>query len=177
MLQKLASANGYDFHETLTGFKWLANETQRMERNQYHVPFAYEEALGYMLPGICYDKDGLAAVTAFMAAETRWRSEGLTPYSKLLQLYRLYGYHQTLNTYLISPDKEVTRKLFESIRGKKYSTFPVRRFRDMTEGFDSGTLDGLPILPPDPGSQMITIWTLTGVRLTIRASGTEPKVK
>lgn len=179
MIQKLADVHGFEFHETLTGFKWLANETQKLEKKGYHVPFAYEEALGYMFPSVCYDKDGLTAAMVFMAAETKWKKEGLTPYTKLQQLYSRHGFHQSLNTYVVSPDKETTSTLFQSIRARGNSalSFPVGRFRDMTKGFDSGTFDGVPTLPVDSNSQMITLWTLTGVRLTIRASGTEPKVK
>ncbi|KAI5302349.1 dihydrolipoamide dehydrogenase precursor [Ascosphaera pollenicola] len=179
MIHRLTESHGYEFHETLTGFKWLANETQKLEKRAYHVPFAYEEALGYMFPSICYDKDGLAAAMVFMAAETKWKQDGLTPYTKLQQLYSRYGYHQSLNTYVVSPDKEITSTLFQSIRARGNSalSFPVGRFRDMTKGFDSGTLDGLPTLPVDAHSQMITVWAMNGVRLTIRASGTEPKVK
>ncbi|KZZ97116.1 Alpha-D-phosphohexomutase, alpha/beta/alpha I/II/III [Ascosphaera apis ARSEF 7405] len=179
MIQKLADVHEFEFHETLTGFKWLANETQKLEKKGYHVLFAYEEALGYMFPSVCYDKDGLTAAMVFMAAETKWKKEGLTPYTKLQQLYSRHGFHQSLNTYVVSPDKETTSTLFQSIRARGNSalSFPVGRFRDMTKGFDSGTFDGVPTLPVDSNSQMITLWTLTGVRLTIRASGTEPKVK
>ncbi|KAI5287447.1 Phosphoglucomutase-3, partial [Ascosphaera acerosa] len=194
MLQRMAAAHGYEFHETLTGFKWLANTARRLEREGgYHIPFAYEEAQGYMFPGVCYDKDGLAAAAVFLAAESRWRrgggsssgtTAGLSPYAQLGELYRRYGYHQTLNTYFVSPDTAATDRLFASIRAQasqraiSATCFPVRRFRDATTGVDSGTLDGETVLPAGGAAgQMITIWTLMGVRLTIRASGTEPKVK
>ena len=56
-------------------------------------------------------------------------------------------------------------------------SFPVIRWRDMTYGFDSGTLDNVPVLPVDSNIEMLTVWSTRGVRFTLRASGTEPKVK
>ncbi|OJD13442.1 hypothetical protein AJ78_06095 [Emergomyces pasteurianus Ep9510] len=204
MLSKIARAESFHFQETLTGFKWLGNVARRLEcapssgsrdvegGEEYNVPFAFEEALGYMFPAISYDKDGLTAAMIFLAAaETYWRvNEGLTPYGKLMQLYGRYGYHENLNTYFVSPDVEVTRKLFEGIRGRvagkaekggtgmgTVGSLPITRWRDVTFGFDSGTGVDEMQLPVDPNSQMVTVWSERGVRFTLRGSGTEPKIK
>src|SRR5699024_7496246 len=61
MLEKMAVAKGIHFQEALTGFKWMANIARGLEDAGYSVPFAFEEALGYMLPSVCYDKDGVTA--------------------------------------------------------------------------------------------------------------------
>lgn len=183
MLEKMATAEGFHFEETLTGFKWLGNIARNLECKGYHVPFAFEEALGYMFSDVCYDKDGLAGAMVFLAAESKWRSEGFSPYSKLQQLFETYGYHETLNTYFNSPDSGITMELFKGIRHRssdeknKLGTFSVERLRDMTEEYDSGTTGNKPVLPIDPTSQMLTLWLDRGVRFTLRASGTEPKVK
>lgn len=183
MLEKMATAEGFHFEETLTGFKWLGNVALNLEDKGYRVPFAFEEALGYMFSNVCYDKDGLAGAMVFLAAESKWRSQGLSPYSKLQQLFETYGYHETLNTYFISPDSGITMELFRSIRSRppgknnELGTFAVKRWRDMTEEYDSGTTQNKPVLPIDPTSQMFTFWLDRGVRFTLRASGTEPKVK
>ena len=183
MLEKMATVEGFHFEETLTGFKWLGNIARDLEDQGYEVPFAFEEALGYMFSKVCYDKDGLTGAMVFLAAESKWRSQGLSPYSKLQQLYQTYGYHETLNTYFVSPDSGITMEFFKSIRNRspvkrnELGTFAVNRFRDMTEEYDSGGTGGKPALPIDPSSQMLTLWLDRGVRFTLRASGTEPKVK
>jgi phosphoglucomutase len=136
-----------------------------------------------MFPAVCYDKDGLTAAMVFLAAEAKWREQGLTPFSKLQQLYSAYGHHESLNTYFVSPDPGTTIALFEKIRArpddqqKQIGPFQITRVRDMTEALDSGTPDRIPALPVDKSSQMLTIWSDPGVRFTLRASGTEPKVK
>lgn len=182
MLSKMAATQGFHFHETLTGFKWLGNVAQDLEKNGNDVLFVFEEALGYMFTPVCYDKDGLAAAIVFLTAEAAWRSKGITPYAKLQQLYQTYGYHETLNTYFISPDAQTTSKLFELIRQQgggreKIGDLPVHRWRDMTAGYDSETFDKKPELPIDSTSQMLTVWSERGIRFTLRGSGTEPKVK
>ncbi|KAK2794204.1 Phosphoglucomutase-3 [Onygenales sp. PD_10] len=183
MLSKMGEIEGFYFQETLTGFKWLGNVAKKLESEGYDVPFAFEEALGYMFPKVCYDKDGLTAAMVFLAAEAKWRTQGLSPYAKLQQLYQTYGYHENLNTYFVSPDTQTTKSLFEAIRNrsdeqrKVVGSLPITRWRDMTVGFDSGTTDNIPRLPIDSSSQMLTVWSERGIRFTLRGSGTEPKVK
>ncbi|KAL1962327.1 hypothetical protein VTN77DRAFT_9818 [Rasamsonia byssochlamydoides] len=183
MLEKMAKAHGIRYQETLTGFKWMGNIARKLEEDGYEVPFAYEEALGYMFPKICYDKDGITAAAVFLVAEGKWRSQGLTPFDKLEHLFERYGHHETFNNYFRSPDPATTAKLFEKIRngpwrkGEKFGSFKILRWRDVTKGYDSDTPDNKPELPVDPGSQMLTLWLDRDVKFTLRASGTEPKVK
>lgn len=183
MLEKMATAKDVHFEESLTGFKWMGNIARNLESSGYSVPFAFEEALGYMFPGVCYDKDGITAAIIFLSAEAQWRTQGLTPYTKLQQLFQQFGYHETLNNYFRSPYPEATAGLFRAIRNgpfqkeKALGSFKILRWRDMTEGYDSGTKDTKPTLPVDKGSQMLTLWLDRGIRFTLRGSGTEPKVK
>lgn len=183
MLAKMAAAKGIQFTETLTGFKWMANVARDLEKEGKTVVFSYEEALGYMFPSVCYDKDGITAATVFLAAEAKWRAQGLTAYGKLQKLFTEFGHHETLNNYFRSPDPQLTSTLFQGIRGSsclaemKFGPFKILRWRDLTEGYDSSTPDKKPDLPEDPSSQMLTLWLDGGVRFTFRGSGTEPKVK
>ncbi|CAG8020124.1 unnamed protein product [Penicillium olsonii] len=183
MLGKMAAAKGIQFTETLTGFKWMANVARDLEKQGKTVVFSYEEALGYMFPSVCYDKDGITAATVFLAAEAKWRAQGLTAYGKLQSLFAEFGHHETLNNYFRSPSPQLTSELFQGIRKSsslaemKFGPFKVLRWRDLTEGYDTSTSDKKPDLPEDPSSQMLTLWLEGGVRFTFRGSGTEPKVK
>ena len=47
-----------------------------------------------MFPSVVWDKDGIAAAVAFLAARRMWLAEGLTPYQKLQQLYQEWGYFE-----------------------------------------------------------------------------------
>ena len=183
MLEKMATSKGIKFQETLTGFKWMGNVARELEAAGKTVPFAYEEALGYMFPSVCYDKDGITAAAVFLVAAAKWKTQGLTAQAKLQQLFAEYGHHETLNNYFRSPSPELTAELFRGIRSgsfladRKLGTFKILRWRDLTEGYDSATPDNKPDLPEDPTSQMLTLWLEGGARFSIRGSGTEPKVK
>ncbi len=186
MLSSVARKEGVNVNavETLTGFKWLGNRALELIRGGGRVIFAYEEALGYMIPDVVLDKDGVAALIVFLSICSKWGS----PWAKLQELYEKYGYFETLNTYWRSPDFATTQEIFARVRSLG-DTFPpvvgnrnVVRWRDLTKAFDSGTDDHVPVLPSSENTQMITCWLSgtkadRGVRFTIRASGTEPKIK
>ena len=183
MLSRIATDSGIAFEETLTGFKWLGGRALQLQKEGHHCTFAYEEALGYMFPEVVHDKDGILAALVFLAA----CSQGQSPWTELQKLYAKYGHFVTMNTYWRSPDLATTAKTFERIRqldmphpeavaGRK-----VLRWRDLTTGYDSGSENHKPDLPCSSSSQMITCWLDgqedEGIRFTVRASGTEPKIK
>lgn len=198
MISQMARDEGFSHEETLTGFKWLGGRA--MERQD--VVYAFEEALGYMWPAVCYDKDGITAAALFLRAAAIWRQEeNLTPWGKLQQLYTRHGYFDSMNTYFRSTDPaSTTPSLFSRIR-RLGNPFPdlvgerkVLRWRDLTIPYDSDNppsyTPSLPTVSAD--SPMVTCWLAGksqgthsdgsavldhGVRFTVRASGTEPKVK
>ncbi|KAK8206161.1 phosphoglucomutase-2 [Phyllosticta capitalensis] len=184
MLAAIAAREGFHFCETLTGFKWLGNVARDLEAAEYDVGYAYEEALGYMIPSVVHDKDSVSAAVSFLTATARWRShEGLSPFQKLQQLYQTYGFFEDANTYLVSPSPDTTAAVFAAIRAlgdpypKTLGGKKVLSWRDLTVGFDSATPNNVPTLPVDKTSQMITVELEGDVTFTVRGSGTEPKIK
>lgn len=193
MLSAMATSDGFQFVETLTGFKWLGNVAQSLAKDKgWDVPFAYEEALGYMFTAVAHDKDGISAAAVFLTAAEKWMKENeQSPWDRLQQLYEKYGHFADANTYLTSPNPTVTDVVFAHIRvGSKppgRETAPqhpthignkkILRWRDLTVGFDSATPNNVPDLPVDKASQMITCDVEGGIRFTVRGSGTEPKIK
>ncbi|KAA8897079.1 hypothetical protein FN846DRAFT_964315 [Sphaerosporella brunnea] len=184
MLRSMADAESFRFEETLTGFKWLGSRALQLRIEQgFDAVYAFEEAIGYMFVPVVYDKDGIAAASVFITMAREWAQQGLTPYDKLQELYKKYGYFQSANSYFISKDPALTRKVFADIRALG-SPYPqslggrkITRWRDLTEGYDSATPDNKPTLPVSKSSEMITVEMEGGVRFTVRGSGTEPKIK
>lgn len=190
MLKKVAQTEHFHYEDTLTGFKWLGNRALELEKEGYYVPFAYEEAIGYMFSSVVHDKDGISAAVAFLQAYLKWSRDGLSPVDILNHGYERYGYFKEFNGYYILPDPSLTKKIFDDIRSMDtpYPTLigtsvKVIQFRDLTVGYQSNTPDHVPDLPVDPSSQMITCELAFNnqhnahVRVTIRGSGTEPKLK
>lgn len=183
MLAALAQQEGFSFTETLTGFKWLGNVARDLDSRGYDVVFAFEEALGYMIPQTVHDKDSISAAAVFLTAASEWSAQGLTPYGRLQKLYEQVGYFEDANTYLVSPSPSVTTSVFTGIRelGSPYPTTigprKIVRWRDLTLGYDSKSKDHVPDLPVDATAQMITCELDDGAVFTVRGSGTEPKIK
>lgn len=183
MLATMAAREGFHHEETLTGFKWMGNKALDLDKAGYDSRFAFEESIGYMIPGVVHDKDSVAAAASFLAAVVRWQAEGLTPWKKLQKLYTKYGHFEDANTYAISPSPAVTKQVFDYVRSlgapfpSKLGKRKVLKWRDLTRGYDSCTPDHIPELPVDKESQMITCEVDGDVRFTVRASGTEPKIK
>lgn len=190
MLAEMARKEGFKFVDTLTGFKWLGNRALDLIGEGYDAQYAYEEAIGFMFSSIVPDKDGIAAGIAFLSLlkTLEFQSVKLTPIEYLNTLYKRYGYFESCNSYLRSPDPKITAKVFEDIRALAGEnghpdTLAERRisyWRDLTVGYESTAKDKIPSLPVDPTSQMITFVVkdkLGEVRATIRGSGTEPKIK
>lgn len=181
MLGRMLEKHKYSSIQTLTGFKWLGNIARELEEKGNLVPFAFEEAIGYMFPAVSYDKDGLAAASVFLEAMTIWKAQGLTPYSRLQELYEEYGYHETANTYFRTTGPSFM-PIFDHIRAnweslERFGSFRIQGFRDVTNGIDRGREQGDSGLPMDKSSQMLTFWLNNDVSFTLRASGTEPKLK
>ena len=168
MLSTLAAAHGVTFVETLTGFKWLARAG--MARPDLRFLLGYEEALGYSVGGLVHDKDGISA--AVLAAElvATLAAEGSSVPARLDQLAETHGVHLTRQRAI----------RFEGVDGPERMARRVQRLRDeppaMLAGEAITAVEDLSVgerLPPTDA----VILRGEGLRVVVRPSGTEPKLK
>jgi phosphomannomutase len=157
MLSRMAKALGVRYQDTLTGFKWIANEAMRIEsREGCRFVFGYEEALGYTVGTLVRDKDGIGAglVLAEMAASLH--GEKKTLLDALEELRRRHG-------LFASRQKSIT---LEGAEGSVTIAEAMKRLRREKPGaveLDSGN---------------VLLYDLEdGGRIAVRPSGTEPKIK
>lgn len=180
MLEQVAKQEGVLWAETLTGFKWLGNKALELEAAGYTVLFAFEEAIGYAFCQVGKDKDGVAAAAVFgeLAAEVYARGDTLR--SHLRDLQELFGVFETRQSYFVADPPAKAATVFARLREHYPATIggmQVIGVRDMGAGVDTSQPDGRPALPWQP-SDLMTTFTLEGpATLTLRASGTEPKLK
>ncbi|KAI0948405.1 hypothetical protein AcV7_009159 [Taiwanofungus camphoratus] len=87
MIEAMAGAEGFRFSECLTGFKFIGNTALNLERDGYDVPFAYEEAIGFMFGSQIRDKDGVAASVMFAEIAAFLHSQGKSASSHLQEFY------------------------------------------------------------------------------------------
>ncbi|GBB97055.1 hypothetical protein RclHR1_02900018 [Rhizophagus clarus] len=198
MLGKMAKTEGFYFEETLTGFKWLGNKAIDLHQQGYEVLFAYEEAIGFMIGNIVKDKDGISALVVFAELAVQLNKRGLTVSEYLEELYNKYGYFVGNNSYFICYSPQTINKIFNKIRYGENPTkslelnypysyqlsYPstlaghkITYIRDLTIGYDTSKPDNKATLPTSKSSHMITFGLENGCILTLRTSGTEPKIK
>ncbi|KAG2075916.1 hypothetical protein BDR04DRAFT_1133082 [Suillus decipiens] len=197
MIEAMAQIEGFHFVDCLTGFKFIGNTALNLVQAGYEVPFGYEEAIGYMFGSEIRDKDGVAATMVFAQLAASLRARGTTVSAHLQELYRRYGYFETSNSYFVCTDPLVIENIFRKIRssgdmgssqGRSYPSsiggLQIRSVVDLTEGhgYDSTNVPTYqPKLPLSLG-HMIQFRASSNtddsrIVLTIRTSGTEPKIK
>jgi phosphoglucomutase / phosphopentomutase len=189
MLKSIGNIEGFNFEETLTGFKWMGNRAVDLLADNKEVLFAYEEAIGFMISSKVLDKDGVsAAVHLATMLSYIYSKEKLTLSQKLDQLYDKYGYHYSITSYFLCYESEKIQRIFERIRNwegisNSYPSlilngkYKIKSIRDLTTGIDTSQPNGLSKLPSSKSSQMITFTLDNSTVVTLRTSGTEPKIK
>ncbi|CAG9760995.1 unnamed protein product [Ceutorhynchus assimilis] len=187
ILQTMAKAEGFNFVDTLTGFKWIGHKALELEKDGYTVIFCFEEAIGFMCNSKIVDKDGISALAQFTCLANFVYGNNQQLSDKLDEIYNTYGLHLTWNSYYFCYQPATINEIFERIRNyrgaKTYPTgilndkYKIVSIRDLTTGYDNSQPDNKAILPVSSSSQMITFVFDNGLHITLRTSGTEPKIK
>ncbi|HEU5421703.1 MAG TPA: phospho-sugar mutase [Streptosporangiaceae bacterium] len=163
MLSRIAAAAGAQYVQTLTGFKWIVRGGESRPGSRFVL--GYEEALGYAVTDLVRDKDGIGAALAVLGLATRARSGGESLMECYDALEAAHGVHLTEQlTVTTSSPADVTARLRAAA-----PTFLGREGVSSVTDLTGGTRD----LP----SADVLIYRLTGARVVIRPSGTEPKLK
>ncbi|OPX06262.1 phospho-sugar mutase [Mycobacterium sp. AT1] len=160
MLAAIAAHHGAQHAETLTGFKWLARADAGLAGST--LVYAYEEAIGHCVdPGAVRDKDGISAAVLACDLVSVLRDEGRTVTDALDALARRHGVHTTA-----AMSVPADAALVEHLRAHpptRLADEPVR-VADLLKRDGNQRTDAL-------------IYTGESVRVAVRPSGTEPKVK
>ena len=162
ILKKIAKQHNFEFKETLTGFKWLAKIKG--------LTFGYEEALGYAVDAkTVNDKDGISAAITLAQIATDLASDGKTILDLLDEIWERHGFHATEQISIRLSDLSKVDQILGGLRRNPPHNIAGRA---VTSIDDLATpTDGL---PPTDG---LRIWLDGGVRIIIRPSGTEAKMK
>jgi phosphomannomutase len=168
MLARLAAARGVAFAETLTGFKWLARAA--LDRPDLRFVYGYEEALGSCVGTLVRDKDGITAALAFAELAAAEKARGRTVLDRLDDLARELGVHATGQRSIRIEGADGLERMRAAVDALALT--PPRTLAgvavDEVEDLRRGER-----LPPTEG----VVLRGDGVRLIVRPSGTEPKLK
>jgi phosphomannomutase len=181
-LGQIAGEQGARYDETLTGFRWICNRALELESDEKaRFLFGYEEALGYSVGTAVRDKDGVGAALVFADLAGWCRSRGITVLEHLEQIQRRHGLFLARQVSFRFPGIEgpaTIARVMEGFRERPPSHVgerEVRLTKDYLEGMTRG--GGQEQRLTLPSSNVIAFDLGDGDRVTLRPSGTEPKIK
>ena len=161
-LRKISGHYGIDFQEVLTGFKWIAKIED--------LAFGYEEAIGYAVDSDnVNDKDGISAAIFLAQIAMDLKRDGLTISDLLNQVWERHGFHGTEQISIRVTDMSAITNVLTGLRANPPREIAGRRIESIDDL--AAPSDGL---PPTDG---LRIWLAGGIRIIVRPSGTEAKMK
>ncbi|MBK6348083.1 MAG: phospho-sugar mutase [Bacteroidales bacterium] len=182
LLKDIAVDNGVESYDVLTGFKYIAEIIRKFEGIKTFIGGG-EESYGYLVGDSVRDKD--AVISCCMLAETAaWaKDQGLTMFDLLIDIYKEYGFYledlisitkkgksgaeeiqEMMKNYRINPPKVINGQKVTIIKD-----YQLQVEKNLSTGSET------PILLPK--SDVLQFFLESGSKITVRPSGTEPKIK
>ena len=164
--KKMAEANGIKYYMTETGFKWIGNLIQHLSivSPEQKLLYAFEESYGSLIDeNICHDKDAIQSIVILSKMASYYKSKGLNLIQTLDEIYKKYGYVKSGTIVLnIESDNHLAKikKSFQKLNIQN------SKFLDYNKGIGS-----------IQSNDMLTYEFLDGSWISLRPSGTEPKIK
>jgi phosphomannomutase len=159
LLSKMAAAHAVHWAETFTGFKWIARTV--LDHPELQFVLGYEQALGYLVADRPLDKDGISAAVLFAEIAAVAAADGRTLQTWLDDISSRYGRHRLSDASV--------RMLPADAAGKVHAL----------QANPPSEIGGRAVLSVEqyPEADLLRFELEGGVRVQIRPSGTEPKVK
>ena len=182
LAKKIADVNGLEMRDVYTGFKWIAREIRLSEGKQRYIGGG-EESFGFLPEDFARDKDSVSSC-CLMAEIAAWALEqGMDLYRLLMQIYIEYGFSHEVTVNVVRPGKsgaDEIKAMMENFRAnplKELAGQPVilmRDFKLLKETDSKGNVT--PLDMPEP-SNVLQYFNAAGDKVSVRPSGTEPKIK
>ena len=183
LIRNIAEKNHVQLFDTYTGFKWIADVMRKNEDKLEYIGGG-EESYGYLWEDFCRDKDSVSACV-ILAEIAAWAKEkGMTLYQLLRKIYAEYGFSYEVGISIVRPGKRGAEEIEAMM--KKFRQEPPTHLADsrITEIYDYSSLKGYWVdkgetftLDMPTTSNVLQYRTESGSKLSIRPSGTEPKIK
>ena len=182
LVAKMAEKNHVELRDCYTGFKWIAREIAISEGKQKYIGGG-EESFGFLPYDKVRDKDAPAAICLICEIAAWAKDNGMTLYDLLMQLYMEYGfsYEHTIN--VVKPGKtgaDEIKAMMENFRtnpitciaGSKVIT--AKDFQSLTQRDGEGHETAIEM---PAKSNVLQYFCEDGTKVSVRPSGTEPKIK
>jgi phosphoglucomutase len=182
IVDTMAAKLGVECYNTLTGFKYIAELMGKLEGSKKFVA-AGEESYGYMAGDFVRDKDAVSACAFFAAMAASATDEGKSMYDWLIDMYVEFGYYKEslLNlTKKGQQGEQEIKAMMDKFRNNPPSTIigsKVVRLLDYKSLTEKNLLNGKETPLDFPKSDVLQFYLEDGTKVSVRPSGTEPKIK
>jgi phosphoglucomutase len=182
LIADIARKYGVYYYDVLTGFKYIA-EIMRMNEGKKTFICGAEESYGYLVEHFVRDKDAVSAC-AILAEAAAWaKDQGKSFFEQLLDIYLEFGLYKEKLLSIVREGQSGNQEIREMMEGfrnnppKSISGSPLIAMHDyqkqQTLDVASGTTKPIQL----PKSNVLQFVTADGSKISVRPSGTEPKIK
>ena len=182
VIKKVADKAGIEMRDCYTGFKWIAREIRITGNKQKYIGGG-EESYGFMAQDFVRDKDAVSAM-CLLAEICAWaKDQGKTLYDVLMDIYIEYGYSKEFTVNVVRPGKtgaEEIKQMMTNYRNhppKDLGGSKVILYKDY-QTLEATTWEGIKTKLDMPTTSNVLQWFCEdGTKVSVRPSGTEPKIK
>ncbi len=182
-IKRIADANNIKCYDCFTGFKWIANVMRENEGKARYLGGG-EESYGFLAEDFCRDKDSVSAIS-LMCEIAAWAADkGMNLYELLLDIYAEYGFSRERGVSVVRPGKSGAEEIVAMMKNFRENApktlggsevVAVKDYSDLTcRCFKTGAVEKLDF---PTTSNVLQFFTAGGDKVSIRPSGTEPKIK
>lgn len=182
-IKRIADANGVKCYDCYTGFKWIADVMRNHEGTARYLGGG-EESYGFLAEDFCRDKDSVSAIS-MMCEIAAWAADkGMNLYELLIQIYLEYGFSRERGISVVRPGKSGAEEIAAMMREfranppKTLAGSPVTAIKDYLDLNATDLINGnVSKLDFPTTSNVLQFFNALGDKVSIRPSGTEPKIK
>lgn len=182
-IKRIADKNNVKCFDCYTGFKWIADVMRNME-NEGRYLGGGEESYGFLAETFVRDKDSISA-NSLIAEAAAWAADkGMNLYELLVQIYAEYGFSRERGVSVVRPGKTGAEEIvammkeFRENPPKELAGSPLAVIKDYADlncrNLKTGEVTKLDF---PTTSNVLQFFTEAGDKVSIRPSGTEPKIK
>ncbi len=183
LIKVIAERNNVELYDCYTGFKWIADVIRKNEGKKEYLGGG-EESYGYLWEEFIRDKSSVSACLILAEIAAWAKDKGLTLYQLLDKIYCEYGYSVEKGVSVVRPGKSGAEEIEAMMKAFRHNPPATLAGSHISEILDFSTLKGLWVdrsevftLDMPTTSNVLQYKAGDGTKLSIRPSGTEPKIK
>jgi phosphoglucomutase len=182
LLAEIAAKSAVPHYDVLTGFKWIADIIRKNEGKTKFIGGG-EESYGYLCGEFVRDKDAVMSCSFFAEIAAWAKDNGKTVYDLLLDIYSEFNFYRETGVSVVRKGKSGAEEIVAMMEGYRNSPFktiagsPVVKLLDYEKLEATDLVTGRTEKIDLPKSDVLQFLTADGTKISIRPSGTEPKIK